>query len=160
MSDKRPPAPPPPDPPAPIPAPSPAPAAPAAAAPVAPKALKGIFSGGVDEDDIPFAELIQRLAQAPVGKPLPEQRMDEVWQGEDVEEGVGAEEDQAATLAHAEQVRAAQQLIEEQVGQLVRLTRSRTKAATQAAPSARASSSRSSSSEESEEDSSSSSDSG
>jgi len=79
-----------------------------------------------------------------------------VWQGEDVEEGVGAQEEQAATLAHAEQVRAAQLLTGGQAGQLVRLTRSRTKAArTQAAPSARTSSSHSSS-EESEADSSSS----
>jgi hypothetical protein len=31
-----------------------------------------------------------------------------VWQGEDVEEGVRSEEDQAATLALAEQFRAAQ----------------------------------------------------
>jgi len=39
-----------------------------------------------------------------------------VWQGEDVEEGVGADKDQAATIAHAEQVRAAQQLAEELLG--------------------------------------------
>jgi len=60
-------------------------------------------------------------------------------------------------LPHTEQIRAAQQLTDDQVGQLVWLTRSRTKAAcTQAAPSARASTikaprSSSSSSEESEE---------
>jgi hypothetical protein len=37
-----------------------------------------------------------------------------VWQGEDEwEEGVGVEEDQAARLAYAEQVRAAQQLAED-----------------------------------------------
>jgi len=42
-------------------------------------------------------------------------------------------------LAQAEQIRAAQQLTDEQVGQLVRQTRSRTKTAcTHAAPSARA----------------------
>ena len=60
------------------------------------------------------------MAPAAPAPPLPEQRMDEVWQGEDVEEGVGAEEDQATTLARAEQV---QQLTEEQVEQLVRPTR-------------------------------------
>ena len=54
--------------------------------------------------------LIQRLAQAPVGKPLPDQHLDEdegeaVWQGEAVEEGVGVLEDQAAMLVHAEQMR-------------------------------------------------------
>jgi len=38
-------------------------------------------------------------------------------------------EDQAVMLAHAEQIRAAQQLTDEQVGQLVQQTRSRTKAA-------------------------------
>jgi len=61
-------------------------------------------------------------------------------------------------LAHAVQIRAAQQLIDEQVEQLMRQTRSCTKVAcTQAAPSARAStrkapiSGSSSSSEESEE---------
>jgi len=60
------------------------------------------------------------------------QRLDEdkgvaVW-----EEGVGVEE---AVLEAAEQVRASQQLTDEQLGQLVRKTRSRTKAArTQAAP--------------------------
>ena len=63
--------------------------------------------------------------------------------------------DQAAMLAHAEQIRATQQLTNEQVGQLVRQTRSRTKAnRTQAAPSACASTSKapsSSSSDESEE---------
>jgi hypothetical protein len=77
------------------------------------------------------------------------------WQGEAVEEGVGELEDQAAMLAHAELIRAAQQLTDEQVGQLVQQTRTRTKAArTQAAPSAFASTSKvpsSSSSEESEE---------
>ena len=37
-----------------------------------------------------------------------------MWQGEDEwEEGVGVEEDQAARLAYAEQVRAAQQLAED-----------------------------------------------
>ena len=81
------------------------------------------------------------------------------WQGEAVEEGVGELEDQAAMLAHTEQIRA-QHLTDEQVGQLVRQTKSRTKAAsTQAAPSASASTSKapssssssSSSSEESEE---------
>jgi hypothetical protein len=63
-------------------------------------------------------------------------------------------------VAHAGLIRAAQQLTDEQVGQLVRQTKSRTKAAsTQAAPSASASTSKapssssssSSSSEESEE---------
>ena len=50
--------------------------------------------------------------------------------------------DQAAILTHAEQIRAAQQLTVEQAGQLVRQTRSRSKAKrTQAAPSARASTS-------------------
>ena len=57
---------------------------------------------------------------------LPVQRLDEdkgvaVW-----EEGVGVEE---AVLEAAEQVRASQQLTDEQLGQLVRITRSRTKAA-------------------------------
>ena len=73
-----------------------------------------------------------------------------MWQGEDEwEEGVGVNEDQAAMLAQAEQVvRAAQQLIGEQVRQLVRHKSSRIKAArTQAAPSARTSSSSSSSSD-------------
>ena len=56
--------------------------------------------------------------------------------------GVRVSENQAEMLAHAEQIRAAQQLTGEQVGQLVRQTRSRTKAArTQAAPLTRASSS-------------------
>ena len=51
------------------------------------------------------------------------------------EEGVGAEEEEAAVLEAAEQVRASLQLTDEQLGQLVRKTRSRTKAArTQAAP--------------------------
>jgi len=45
------------------------------------------------------------------------------------EEGVGAEEEEAAVLEAAEQVRASQQLTDEQLGQLVRITRSRTKAA-------------------------------
>jgi len=55
-----------------------------------------------------------------------------VWQGEDErKEGVGVEEDEGETLEHAEQ------LTDEHLGQLVRLTRSRTRAArTQAAPSA------------------------
>jgi len=68
------------------------------------------------------------------------------------EEGVGAKEEEAAVLEAAEQVRASQQLTDEQLGQLVRKTRSHTKAArTQAAPSAGASTStaRNSSSEES-----------
>ena len=45
------------------------------------------------------------------------------------EEGVGAEEEEAAVLEAAEQVRASLQLTDEQLGQLVRKTRSRTKAA-------------------------------
>jgi len=45
------------------------------------------------------------------------------------EEGVGAEKEEAAVLEAAEQVRASQQLTDEQLGQLVRKTRSRTKAA-------------------------------
>ena len=74
--------------------------------------------------------------------------------------GVRVSENQAEMLAHAEQIRAAQQLTGEQVGQLVRQTRSRTKAArTQSTPSTRtrttkapsSSSSSSSSSEESKE---------
>jgi hypothetical protein len=60
-----------------------------------------------------------------------------------VEGGRRGLKDQAAMLAHAEQIRATQQLTNEQVGQLVRQTRSRTKAAcTQTAPSARASTSK------------------
>jgi len=39
------------------------------------------------------------------------------------------EEEEAAVLEAAEQVRASQQLTDEQLGQLVRITRSRTKAA-------------------------------
>jgi len=45
------------------------------------------------------------------------------------EEGVGAEEEEAAVLEAVEQVRASQQLTDEQLRQLVRNTRSRTKAA-------------------------------
>jgi len=45
------------------------------------------------------------------------------------EEYVGNEEEEAAVLEAAEQVRASQQLTYEQLGQLVRKTRSRTKAA-------------------------------
>ena len=57
------------------------------------------------------------------------QRLDED-EGEAVwEEGVGAKEEEAAVLEAAEQVRASQQLTDEQLGQLVRKTRSRTKAA-------------------------------
>ena len=68
---------------------------------------------------------------------LDEDEGEAVW-----EEGVGGEEEEAAVLEAAEQVRASQQLTDEQLGQLVRKTRSRTKAArTQAAPSAGASTS-------------------
>ena len=80
------------------------------------------------------------------------QRLDKD-EGEAVwEEGVGDEEEEGAALEAAEQVRASQQLTDEQLGQLMHKTRSRTKAArTQAAPSAGASTStaRNSSSEES-----------
>ena len=68
---------------------------------------------------------------------LDEDEGEAVW-----EEGVGGEEEEAAVLEAAEQVRASQLLTDEQLGQLVRKTRSRTKAArTQAAPSAGASTS-------------------
>jgi len=68
-----------------------------------------------------------------------------VWQGEDEwEEGVGVEEDQAATLAHAEQVRATQSSRRASGSDEV------TKAvSTQATPSAHSSSSSSSSSSDS-----------
>jgi len=45
---------------------------------------------------------------------------EDMWQVEAVEEGVGISKDQAAMPAHAEQIRSAQQLTDEQVGQLVR----------------------------------------
>jgi hypothetical protein len=45
------------------------------------------------------------------------------------EEGVGVEEEEAAVLEAAKQFRASQQLTDEQLGQLVRKTRSRTQAA-------------------------------
>ncbi len=86
--------------------------------------------GGHDEDELPAAELVQRLAQAPVGQPLPAQQIEGGAGAAEWDEGVGVAAEQAATLAHARQVKAQQRLTEKQLLKIVRpQTRSRTKAA-------------------------------
>jgi len=108
----------------------PPPALPAAAA--AAVDLQGVEAdlGGHDEDELPAAELVQRLAQAPVGQPLPAQQIEGGAGAAEWDEGVGVAAEQAATLAHARQVKAQQRLTEKQLLKIVRpQTRSCTKAA-------------------------------
>eukprot|EP00983_Pelagomonas_calceolata_P045525 1139782-Pelagomonas_calceolata.AAC.2 len=74
----------------------------------------------IDEDEIPPAELVQRLAQVPVGQQLPAQLMAAV-EGKGVwDDCVGEQEEQEGLNGHARQVKDDLHMTDEQLADMMR----------------------------------------